>query len=70
MLPAIATAWRAGHLTLGPDLAIWVDKRQIDPELDEQLRPTGQLLEPAVGDGGPDQRYRAFHRLHVFGHTP
>jgi hypothetical protein len=67
MVPAVAIAWRAGHLTLGPDLAFWVDKQQIDPELDEQLRPIGRLLEPAIVGSGPDQRYLAFHRQHVFG---
>lgn len=67
MSPGIASAWRAGHLTLGPDLAFWVDKRHLDPELDEQLRPIGRLLEPVAGAGGPDQRYLAFHRQHVFG---
>lgn len=69
MSPAVAAAWRAGHLTLGPDLAFWVDKQQIDPELDERLRPIGRLLEPLVAGGGPDQRYLAFHRQHVFGHA-
>ena len=69
MLPAVAAAWWAGHLTLGPDLAFWVDKQQIDPELDEQLRPIGRLLDPLVGGSGPDQRYLAFHRQHVFGHA-
>jgi hypothetical protein len=67
MLPAVAAAWRAGHLTLGPDLALWVDKQLIDPELDEQLRPIGRLLDPAVNGSAPDQRYLAFHRQHVFG---
>jgi hypothetical protein len=67
MLPAVAAAWRAGHLTLGPDLAFWVDKQLIDPELDEQLRPIGRLLDPAVNGSAPDQRYLAFHRQHVFG---
>ncbi len=70
MLPAVAAAWRAGQLTLGPDLAFWVDKQRIDPELEELLRPIGRLLEPASSGTGPDQRYLAFHRQHVFGHQP
>jgi hypothetical protein len=69
MLPVVAVAWRAGHLTLGPDLAFWVDKQRIDPELDEQLRPIGRLLEPVLAGSGPDQRHLAFHRQHVFGHN-
>ena len=69
MLPAIANAWREGHLTLGPDLAFWVDKQHIDPELEEQLHPIGHLLEPVVSGSSPDQRYLSFHRQHVFGHA-
>jgi len=53
-------------MTLGPDLAFWVDKSRIDPELEEMLRPIGRLLEPAPAAGGPDLSHIGFHRSRVF----
>lgn len=63
----IAEAWTRGALTLGPDLAFWVDKSTIDPELEGKLRPIGRLRESEPGAGTPDAASLAFHRQHVFG---
>lgn len=69
-LPMTATAksaWTSGHLTLAPDLSFVVNKRRIDPEFDEQLRPIGRLLPPVDAGQGPDEDYLTYHRTRVFG---
>ena len=67
MTAAAKLAWTAGHLTLGPDLSFVVNKRRIDPELEERLRPIGALLPPVDGGQVPDEVNVAYHRTHVFG---
>ena len=67
MTAAAKLAWTAGHLTLGPDLSFVVNKRRIDPEFEERLRPIGALLPPVDGGQAPDEANVAYHRTHVFG---
>lgn len=67
MARPVAEAWMDGRLTLGPDLAIWVDKHRIGRGLEELLIPTGRLLPPMPGSGQPDPANIAFHRQYVFG---
>lgn len=67
MTAAAKIAWTSGHLTLAPDLSFVVNKRRIDPELDEQLRPIGMLMPPRDPGQGPDEDYLGYHRTRVFG---
>lgn len=59
-------AWKAGHITLGPDFGFQVAKHRIDPEFEERLVPIGKLSLPPEPSHWPDVEQIAFHRDHIF----
>lgn len=69
ILPLVDAAWRAFlnlDLTIGPNYEIIVDASRIDPELAEQLNPSGRLIVPDEPLRQPDAQSLAWHRAQFF----
>jgi len=66
LAPEADTAFRAGHITIGPQCELVVDLSRIDPELVEVLNPIGRLRLPEAEIGQPDPAALRFHRERIF----
>lgn len=61
-----AEAFRQGHIGVGPSYQLIADLSRIDPELLEQINPSGRLRLPVSEIARPDAAALAFHRDTVF----